>query len=121
MLSVSKITFLYFFFSDGDYDVSMTQQRIQELNKHIYLLELNSRKPVHGSGGRYRLQTNGTLSIRQVWSLTHTYLHLSKGPISDLQQHNRTQVKEPLFGHEFHALLHGVIRFVAARAGVKTH
>ena len=81
----SKIALLYFFFSDGDYDVSMTQQRIQELNKHIYLLELNSRKPVHGSGGRYRLQTNGTLSIRQVWSLT--YLHLSKGPISNLQQH----------------------------------
>ena len=54
----------------------MTQQRIQELNKHVYLLELNSRKPVHGSGGRYRLQTNGTLSIRQVGSLTHTYLHL---------------------------------------------
>ena len=44
-------------------------------------------------------------SYGQVWSLTHTYLHLSKGPISDLQQHNRTQVKEPLFG----------------RAGVKTH
>ena len=85
MLSVSKIALLYFFFSDGDYDVSMTQQRIQELNKHIYLLELNSRKPVHGSGGRYRLQTNGTLSIRQVWSLN--YLHLSKGPISNLQQH----------------------------------
>ena len=55
-----------FLVSDGDFDVALTQQRVRELNKHIFLLELTSSRPVYGSGGRFRLLANGSLLIRQV-------------------------------------------------------
>ena len=34
--------------------------------KYLYVLELNHRRPVFGSGGRFRLLANGSLVIRNV-------------------------------------------------------
>ena len=52
--------------SSGNHHHSQQQHHGPPGTKYLYVLELNHRRPVFGSGGRFRLLANGSLVIRNV-------------------------------------------------------
>ena len=68
-----KLTEVMFNFSDGGNIAAETSSGTHHHSQHgapgtkyLYVLELNHRRPVFGTGGRFRLLSNGSLVIRNV-------------------------------------------------------